>query len=176
MVDVMSSSRRSALMSRIRAKNTTTERLVRSMLWRQGYRFRLHVKWLPGRPDIVLPKWHAVIFVNGCFWHAHDNCRLFRLPSTRTSLWREKLDSNRQRDARAIEALQLSGWRIAVIWECALRENLDAVPRELVNWIRQDSPYVQISGRQGCLVKEDSLPNYSSLHRSQLLRPAPVSR
>lgn len=151
MVDVMQSSQRSALMSRIRAKDTTPELQVRSMLWREGYRFRLHPRELPGRPDIVLPKWRAVVLVNGCFWHAHENCRLFRIPATRTDFWRTKLEANRQRDMRVIKSLQDLDWRIAVVWECALRDDPGSLMRDLAAWVRKGVPFIEISAKGGAV-------------------------
>src|SRR5579871_1971205 len=100
MADIVSRRVRSEMMAGIRSKNTKPELLVRSALHKLGFRFRLHVRDLPGRPDMVVPKWHAVIFVHGCFWHAH-NCQLFRLPSTRRQWWKKKLDNNKLVDRRA---------------------------------------------------------------------------
>lgn len=126
-------------MSGIRGKNTKPELLIRSNLHREGFRFRVHVRDMPGKPDIVLPRYRAVILVHGCFWHGHD-CNLFRMPGTRTDWWRAKLEGNRTNDERAVEALLEAGWRVAVVWECALkgRERLDeqAVTERLVDWLR----------------------------------------
>lgn len=108
------------MMSGIRGKNTAPELRVRSELHRRGFRFRLHSKGLPGRPDIVLPKYRAVILVNGCFWHRHG-CHLFKWPSTDSEKWREKLEKNVVRDAENLEACNRLGWRVLVIWECALK-------------------------------------------------------
>jgi DNA mismatch endonuclease, patch repair protein len=94
---------------------------VRSGLWAQGFRFRLHARLLPGRPDLVLPKWRTAIFVNGCFWHAHANCSYFRLPTSRSEFWDAKLQSNRRRDATSVARLVEGGWKVITIWECALR-------------------------------------------------------
>ena len=105
-------------MSRIRGRDTKPELVVRHWLWHQGYRYRLYVKTLPGRPDIVMRKWKTVIFVNGCFWHGHD-CQKHR-PSTNSEFWQEKITRNRQRDARNQTLLQASGWNVIVIWECQL--------------------------------------------------------
>ncbi len=110
-------------MSRIRGKDTKPERIVRSMLHRLGYRFTVagpKNKKLPGRPDIVLPKWGTVVFVNGCFWHGHDHCPLFRLPKTRTEFWKDKIGKNQARDIRNVSDLQQLGWNVVTIWECEL--------------------------------------------------------
>src|SRR5690625_5211092 len=109
MTDVMSSDKRSALMSRIRGTNTKQELLVRRYLWHAGFRYRLHVAGLPGRPVLVLPKWNAVVFVHGCFWHRHTGCPYFRMPKTRAAFWDEKLTRNKVRDSTAITALRQGG-------------------------------------------------------------------
>ena len=134
MVDVMSADKRSALMSRIRGKDTGPKLRAPKQLWRAGFRYRLHAKGLPGKPDLVLPKWKAVVLVHGCFWHRHTDCPHFRLPKTRPEFWDEKLRRNQERDEAAIAALINVGWRVAVVWECAVRNNPDAVGRKLAIW------------------------------------------
>jgi DNA mismatch endonuclease (patch repair protein) len=109
---------RSALMSRIRSTNTTPELLVRSLLHRMGYRFRLHVQNLPGRPDIVLPKYRTVIFVHGCFWHQHPGCSNAREPKTNVEYWLPKLATNVNKFNQHVGVLNKMGWNVAVIWEC----------------------------------------------------------
>jgi DNA mismatch endonuclease (patch repair protein) len=108
------------MMSGIRGRDTKPERLIRSALHHLGFRFRLHSKKVPGRPDIVLPRYNAAVFVHGCFWHGHD-CSLFRLPGTRRSFWRAKIRRNAQRDAEVTGLLEQAGWRHLTIWECAFR-------------------------------------------------------
>lgn len=144
MVDVMSAVDRSALMSRIRGKNTAPELRIRKLLWQQGLRYRLHGVRLPGRPDLVFPRWRAAVFVHGCFWHRHTGCPLFRLPKTRTEFWDEKLCLNQQRDSRAVHALVEGGWKVAVAWECAIRSAPEAVSRELAEWIRHGEGSIAI--------------------------------
>ncbi len=122
MVDTISEERRSWNMSRIRSKNTKPELIVRSLLHRLGFRFRLHVKDLPGKPDIVLPKYKTVIFVHGCFWHRHNDCKNSVIPKSRTKWWLEKLDGNVKRDKKALENLSVLGWKTIVIWECELEK------------------------------------------------------
>lgn len=139
MVDVMSSDKRSALMSRIRSKDTAPEVLVRKLLWSSGLRFRLHGIGLPGRPDIVLRRWCVVVFVHGCFWHHHDNCPLFRMPATRPDFWAAKLRRNRERDIEAFRKLRTAGWRVAVVWECALKHDPEETGARLISWIRSGS-------------------------------------
>ena len=121
MADIVDSKTRSRMMSGIRGKNTKPEILVRKALHAKGYRFRLHDKKLPGKPDIVLPKYKTVIFVHGCFWHKH-NCKHFKWPKTRPEFWRDKIVGNTERDKKHIEELQKLGWNIKVIWECEIKD------------------------------------------------------
>jgi DNA mismatch endonuclease, patch repair protein len=120
MADIVDRETRSRLMAGIRGKDTSPEIVVRRELHRRGFRFRLHRKGLPGRPDIVLPKYRALILVHGCFWHCHQ-CQLFKWPSTNRDRWRRKLETNVVRDAENVGALRQQGWRTLVIWECALK-------------------------------------------------------
>jgi DNA mismatch endonuclease (patch repair protein) len=156
MVDVMSADKRSALMSRIRAKNTGPELLIRKYLWSAGFRYRLHNKRLPGKPDLVLPRWNATVFVHGCFWHRHAGCPYFRLPKTRAAFWDEKLAGNQARDSAAIAALIDDGWRVAVVWECAVRASSYATGRKLASWLQWKSPSTQLVG-QGHAVRSRTL-------------------
>jgi DNA mismatch endonuclease, patch repair protein len=119
-VDVLTPQQRSFNMSRIRGRDTKPELALRRGLHARGFRFRLHRRDLPGRPDLVFPTRRAVIFVHGCFWHGHD-CPMCRLPATRTVFWRAKIEGNRARDRGSVNALAAKGWRILVVWECALR-------------------------------------------------------
>lgn len=107
-------------MSRIRGKDTGPEMVVRRELFARGFRYRLHAKDLPGRPDIVLPKFGAVVIVDGCFWHGHRRCKVFRLPKTRVAFWKAKIDQNRMRDAKNRKLLRQSGWLVIRVWECQL--------------------------------------------------------
>ena len=146
MVDVMSVEKRSALMSRIGGKNTAPELKVRKLLWHAGLRYSLHAKNLPGRPDIVLSRWRVALFVHGCFWHRHDGCLLFRLPSTREAFWSEKLDRNRARDAAAVNTLTAADWRVGIVWECALKADAENTGLQLVSWIRNGSTRIELIG------------------------------
>jgi DNA mismatch endonuclease (patch repair protein) len=122
-MDVFSPRKRSEVMSRIRGRDTKPELALRSMLHRLGYRFTVNGpknKSLPGRPDIVLPKYKTVIFVHGCFWHGHENCPQFRIPKTRSEWWTQKIEGNRARDLRNENKLRTQGWHVVTIWECAL--------------------------------------------------------
>ncbi len=108
-------------MSRIKGKDTKPEMLVRKFLHAQGFRYKLHDKSLPGKPDIVLPKYKTVIFIHGCFWHGHTNCKYFTIPKTRTQWWINKINTNKTNDAKAVKALKKEGWKVIVIWECKLK-------------------------------------------------------
>jgi DNA mismatch endonuclease, patch repair protein len=120
MTDVLTPEQRRLNMSRIRGRDTRPEMLIRRGLHARGLRYRLHDRALPGRPDLVFPRYHTVVFIHGCFWHMHG-CPLSKLPSTRKEFWLRKLEGNAARDHKAIEALTSAGWRVLVIWECALR-------------------------------------------------------
>jgi DNA mismatch endonuclease (patch repair protein) len=145
MVDVVDKATRSRMMSGIRATNTKPELLLRSMLHRQGIRFRLHASNLPGKPDMVLPKFGAVIFIHGCFWHGHE-CPVFKWPKTREAFWREKILRNQANDRKAVNSLIDTGWRVAVVWECALRdkpEQLAKLIQCLGVWLRSTEPHFE---------------------------------
>lgn len=136
-------------MSGIRGSNTKPEMLIRRGLFARGFRYRLHAAGLPGKPDIVLPRYRATIFVNGCFWHGHD-CHLFRMPSTRSEFWQGKIAANMARDQVVRQSLLESGWRQLVVWECALkgRTRLDfaLVLDRIIEWLRGDEPTGEIRG------------------------------
>jgi DNA mismatch endonuclease (patch repair protein) len=121
MADVHAKVTRSKNMAAIKGKNTKPEMLVRKFLHAHGYRYRLHDKKLPGKPDIVLPKYKTVIFVHGCFWHGHKNCRYFVVPKTRTEWWLNKINGNITNDVKAAKALKKEGWKIIDLWECNLK-------------------------------------------------------
>ncbi|QEH39953.1 very short patch repair endonuclease [Chitinophaga sp. XS-30] len=120
MTDIVSVKKRSEMMSGIRAANTKPELAVRSILHKMGLRFRLHDKKLPGKPDLVFPKYQAVIMIHGCFWHGHD-CHLFKMPSSNTFFWQTKISTNKQRDKSNVASLNAMGWRVLIVWECALK-------------------------------------------------------
>lgn len=119
-MDTVSKETRSRMMATVRSKNTATEFEVRRRLFARGFRYRLHARELPGKPDMIFPRYHAVVFIHGCFWHNHD-CRFSRLPDTRQAWWKEKLEGNRKRDAAVLFMLRDMGWRTLVIWECSFR-------------------------------------------------------
>lgn len=121
MADVHDKKTRSYNMSQIKAKNTKPELLVRKFLYANGFRYSLHNKKLPGKPDIVLTKYKTVIFVHGCFWHGHKNCKYFVVPKTRTKFWLTKIAANKANDIKAVKALRKDGWKVITIWECKLK-------------------------------------------------------
>ena len=123
MADVHTPEQRSYNMSRIRGKDTKTEELVRKYLFSQGFRYRKNDARLPGKPDIVLPKYKTVIFVNGCFWHAHEGCMYFVWPKNNADFWKKKIESNVERDIKNYQLLEKDGWKILLVWECELKPN-----------------------------------------------------
>ncbi len=137
-MDVLTAEQRRFNMSRIRGRDTAPELLIRRALHAKGFRYRLHDRKLPGRPDLVFPKYRAVIFIHGCFWHGHD-CHLFKWPSTRKEFWKAKIERNRERDDSAIRKLQENGWRVLIVWECSLkgarREPLQRVLADCVRFL-----------------------------------------
>lgn len=149
MADVVDKATRSRMMSGILAKNTKPEILWRSTLHKEGLRFQLHRRDLSGKPDLVFPRHHVALFVNGCFWHGHE-CRIFKWPETRSRFWRNKIQHNRDRDLRAIEDLGALGWRCLVVWECALRGATEATTvaagKNVAKWIRDGVGNAQLSG------------------------------
>lgn len=145
----MTSDERSRLMSRIRGKDTRPELLIRKGLFARGFRYRLHQRGLPGKPDLVLRRYGAVIFVHGCFWHGHD-CHLFRIPKTNTEFWTNKIKSNCERDQENRRKLLSAGWRVLEIWECALRGkqqmDLDGVIDIAAGWLKSEQPSGSLRG------------------------------
>lgn len=136
--DIVSSQIRSRMMSGIRGQDTKPEMLVRRHLHGLGFRYRLSPRDMPGRPDLVLPRHRAVVFVHGCFWHGHDGCRFATVPATRTEFWTSKISATKLRDAASEERLRVLGWRIAVVWECALRSNQDSTLQRVAEFITSD--------------------------------------
>jgi DNA mismatch endonuclease, patch repair protein len=147
MTDIVDIATRRRMMAGIRARDTRPEKLIRRLLHSQGFRFRLNAETLPGKPDILLPRYHAAVFVHGCFWHGHA-CRLFKWPATRTEFWRAKIESNRKNDKKVCKALLALGWRVAIIRECAIRgagRDIEAVSLTLGEWLRGADQFIDIT-------------------------------
>ena len=136
MADIKSKEERSKNMSAIRNKNTKPELLVRKYLFSQGFRYRINVGKLAGKPDIVLAKYKTVIFINGCFWHLHTGCKYFKFPQQNANFWRAKLNSNVERDKRNYNILIAEGWKVIIIWECQLKQKREETLKELVKEIQ----------------------------------------
>jgi DNA mismatch endonuclease, patch repair protein len=149
MADIVSPDVRSRMMAGIRGKDTKPEMLIRRGLHARGFRYVLHDKRLPGKPDLVLPKYEAVVFVHGCFWHGHD-CHLFKWPKTKPGFWRKKIERNQAVDAIAQDCLEAAGWRQSVVWECALK-GVSSIPisqtiSELERWLYSQERSLVIKG------------------------------
>ncbi|WP_079591706.1 very short patch repair endonuclease [Bosea thiooxidans] len=149
MPDIVTPEVRSRMMAGIRGKNTKPELMLRRGLHAAGFRFRLHDRALPGKPDIVFPRYRAALFAHGCFWHGHD-CHLFKWPSSRPDFWLAKIQRNREVDALALAALQEAGWRQGIVWECALKGKarlpIETVIAECASWLQSDVPFFEIRG------------------------------
>lgn len=136
-MDIWSKQKRSEVMSRIRGKNTKPEMILRSLLFKEGFRFRIHKKDLPGKPDIVLIKYRVAIFVHGCFWHYHRGCREGRIPSSNSKFWEEKLLKNVEKDEKHTKALQELGWKVIVVWECEIEKNIRRAVEKIIIEIKR---------------------------------------
>lgn len=147
LVDIVDPVTRSRMMSGIKGKNTSPELVIRKALHARGFRFRIHTTHLPGKPDLILPKFRAAIFVHGCFWHGH-NCRYFKTPKTRTEFWMDKIEKNKVRDAIQIAKLNEADWRTLIIWECAIRkmksENSITLIDTVAAWLSQNSTFHEL--------------------------------
>ncbi len=149
MTDIVNPEKRSRMMAGIKGKNTKPEILIRSQLHRLGFRFRVHDSSLPGRPDIVLKKYNAIIFVHGCFWHRHY-CHLFKWPKTRKEFWEKKINGNAERDRKVLRSLSDMGWRICIVWECSVKGSkklaIEDVADAISGWLQGDENILEISG------------------------------
>ena len=163
-MDIVDPATRSRMMSGIRGRDTKIELVVRKALHARGLRYRLHNRSLPGRPDIAFMGVKAAVLMNGCFWHGHD-CSFFRLPASNTEFWREKIDANRRRDAKALDSLHALGWRTATVWECAIRNRpveefahlLDCIE----SWVRAGTGHLELRG------PVDVVPSHPAAKRTQ---------
>lgn len=135
-MDIWTKDKRSSVMSKIRSKNTKPEIILRKALFSKGFRYKIHDKKLPGKPDIVLPKYRTVIFVHGCFWHYHSDCKEGKVPKTNTKFWSEKLSKNIERDVKHNLALNALGWKILTVWECEIEKRLNVVLDKLIAEIK----------------------------------------
>ena len=148
-MDIVNKEKRSKMMSGIRSQNTKPELLIRKGLFKLGFRYRINSKVF-GKPDIVLKKYNAVIFIHGCFWHGHIGCENFKIPKSNTSFWVNKIDKNRKRDAEVLNYLHATGWRICIIWECAIRGKpqllkIDKTINEISKWLTSDRIWIEIT-------------------------------
>lgn len=150
MSDVVNAVTRSRMMAGIKGKNTKPEMALRRALHARGFRYCLHSKKVKGRPDLVLPKHRAIIFVHGCFWHRHEGCRYATTPATRVAFWQAKFDANVARDSAVRGALLAAGWRVATIWECALRkpEQIAAAADQLSTWLLSETETLELGERE----------------------------
>ena len=146
MTDIVDQQTRSRMMAGIRGKDTKPELALRRALHARGFRFRLHSGKVPGRPDLVLPKHRAVVFVHGCFWHRHEGCRYATIPATRPEFWQAKFDANAARDSAVRTSLLQDGWRVATVWECALRkpERVNSAITVLEEWLLGTEGHIEI--------------------------------
>ncbi len=146
MMDVVDRNTRSRMMSGIKSKNTKPELIIRSLLHKSGFRYRLHVKDLPGKPDLVLKKYKAVIFVHGCFWHMHD-CKYFKWPKSHVNFWKEKISKNHDNDRKNLVKLSNLGWRVCVIWECSIRDakdDMEYIKTEIETWLISEKKFLEV--------------------------------
>jgi DNA mismatch endonuclease (patch repair protein) len=149
-MDNLTPEQRNKTMSSVHSKNTIPEILVRKALFALGYRYLIDYKKLPGRPDIVLPKYRSVIFVHGCFWHGHAGCPNSHLPQSNTEYWRTKIDKNRKRDGESLNELHALGWRVCIVWECAIRGKnqkmkVAQVAAKISEWLKTDGVWLEMS-------------------------------
>jgi len=160
MVDIVDKITRSRMMAGIQGKDTKPELIIRKALFAKGLRYRLHDSRLPGKPDMVFPKYRAVIFVHGCFWHGH-NCRLFKWPSNRDKFWKKKILGNKQRDHKQLDEILSRGWRVLTVWECSLkglgRRDPSYVIGRLVFWLQ--------SNRRNAVIEGKFYSSYKRKHR-----------
>lgn len=149
-MDTVDRKTRSRIMASVGQRDTGPEMCLRRILHRHGLRYRLHDRSLPGSPDLVFPRFQSVVFVHGCFWHVHEGCKFATKPSSRKTFWKEKFDANRKRDRRNYDTLVASGWRVLVVWECAIKgqkeDELDKLGKAVVRWLKSDNRYGEIGG------------------------------
>ncbi len=151
-MDNLISENRHKRMSHIRSKNTKPERLIRSALFKAGFRYRICDKRYPGKPDLIFPRYYTVIFINGCFWHAHEGCKYFVFPKSNQQFWKNKFERNKVRDAEVIRHYKDECWRICIVWECAIRgknskQKIENVTNQIIQWLEEpDEAFLEIKG------------------------------
>lgn len=156
MPDIFTPKQRSSIMSGIRASNTKPELVLRKALFKVGFRYRLHSRILPGKPNIVLSKYCTVVFVNGCFWHGHKACKNYRPPKTKRSFWIEKNNANRRRDKLKSDLLRETGWNVLTVWECQIEKNVDICVKKVLSavrrtWVSYDASKIHLSRPRGLI-------------------------
>ena len=151
-MDTLNPQQRHKNMSCIRSKDTSPEKAIRKALHKEGFRYRICDKRYPGKPDIILPHYYAVIFINGCFWHAHEGCRYFVFPKSNQSFWQKKFQRNKARDAENLKYYQEQCWRVCIVWECAIRgknknQKIERTKDRIIQWLDEEwDPYLEIKG------------------------------
>ena len=143
-MDNISPEKRHQVMARIPSKNTRPEKQIRSVLFKAGFRYRICDKCYPGKPDLIFPHYYAVIFINGCFWHAHENCSQFRFPKSNQEFWKKKFERNKERDAENLKYYQEQCWRVCLVWECSIRgknsrQRIEQVTNQIIEWLEESS-------------------------------------
>lgn len=151
-MDVLSPESRHKAMSHIRSKDTKPEKQIRSALFKAGFRYRICDKRYPGKPDLIFPRYYAVIFINGCFWHAHESCEYFRFPHSNQDFWRNKFTRNKERDEKTIKYYQDQCWRVCLVWECSIRgknsrRKIEKVTEQIIQWLEEpEESFLEIRG------------------------------
>lgn len=151
-MDNISPEKRHKVMAQVPSKNTRPEKEIRTALFRAGFRYRICDKRYPGKPDLIFPKYYAVIFINGCFWHAHEGCSNFRFPKSNIDFWKKKFERNKERDAKTLRYYQEQCWRICVVWECSIRgknsgRKIENVTEQIIQWLEEPSDaFLEIRG------------------------------
>ena len=149
-MDILSPENRHKNMSHIRSKDTKPEKQIRSALWKAGFRYRICDKRYPGKPDLIFPRYYAVVFINGCFWHAHEGCRYFVFPKSNQEFWKKKFVRNKERDGENLRFYQDQCWRVCFVWECAIRgknsrQKIEAVKDQIIQWLEEPGePFLEI--------------------------------
>lgn len=149
-MDNLSIETRHKNMSHIHSKNTRPEKLIRTTLFKAGFRYRICDKRYPGKPDLIFPRYYAVIFINGCFWHAHEGCKYFVFPKSNQEFWKKKFESNKRRDVENLKYYQEQCWRVCLVWECSIRgkgskQKIEQVTNQIIEWLEESTdPFLEI--------------------------------